>query len=262
MTARHPTWVQGSFSELAAHGGDTGHHADGWGLAAYEGLDARLVREAAPAARSPCARLLASGDLHSPLVVAHVRRATRGAVTLANTQPFARQLGGRMHVFAHNGDLPGIADDPYFAPGFHRPVGDTDSEVAFGALLRRLEALYTGGPAPDPARRRDLVVELAEHLRPLGPANFLYADGEYLFAHGHRRHQADGTIRAPGLHLLQRHCRAGGHLELTGLTLGAGGDEQSVTLVASVPLSEHEAWRPLAEGEVVALWAGEVVDLG
>ena len=262
MSARHPTWVKGSFTELAAHGGGTGHHADGWGLAAYDALDARLVREAAPAAHSACARLLASGDLHSSLVLAHVRRATRGALTLANTQPFARQLGGRMHVFAHNGNLPGIADDPFFAPGFHRPVGDTDSEVAFCALLRRLEDLYAGEAAPAPALRLARVAELAARLRPLGPANFLYSDGEYLFAHGHRRHQADGTLRAPGLHLLQRHCRAGGQLSLEGLSLAAGDAEQAVSLVASVPLSEGEAWRPLAEGEVVALRAGEVVDLG
>ena len=40
----------------------------------------------------------------------------------------------------------------------------------------------------------------------LGPANFIYADGDVLFAHAHRRMQADGTIAAPGLWRLNRRC--------------------------------------------------------
>lgn len=49
----------------------------------------------------------------------------------------------------------------------------------------------------------------AAELRRLGPANFMQADGQALFAHGHRRWQpATGRIAPPGLHLLTRHCAA------------------------------------------------------
>ena len=44
MSSRHPATVTLSLSELLRHGGDTGPHADGWGIAYYEGGDARLVR--------------------------------------------------------------------------------------------------------------------------------------------------------------------------------------------------------------------------
>lgn len=60
---------------------------------------------------------------------------TQGARLLRNSQPFARELGGRIHLFAHNGMLPGIEDDELFATRrFHR-VGDTDSEQAFWVQL-------------------------------------------------------------------------------------------------------------------------------
>ena len=68
------------------------------------------------------------------LAISHIRCATRWAVALSNTQPFARELAGRMHVFAHNGDLPGIERTGTLAFDRYRPVGTTNSEHAFCAL--------------------------------------------------------------------------------------------------------------------------------
>ena len=51
-----------------------------------------------------------------------------------------------------------------------------------------------------------LLAAFAAELRVLGRANYLYADGDALFAHGHRRIQpARGRIEPPGLWTLQRH---------------------------------------------------------
>ncbi|MDP2370573.1 hypothetical protein [Rhodoferax sp.] len=45
-----------------------------------------------------------------------------------------------------------------------------------------------------------MVAQFAADLRPLGPANFLYADAEVLFAHGNRCiHPVSGWIEPPGL---------------------------------------------------------------
>ncbi len=44
----------------------------------------------------------------SEIVIAHIRRASFGPVELRNTHPFRREFGGRVHTFAHNGDLPGL----------------------------------------------------------------------------------------------------------------------------------------------------------
>jgi predicted glutamine amidotransferase len=187
--------------------------------------------------------------------MSHLRHATQGEVSLRNTQPFVRELGGRMHLFAHNGHLPGIEGRLAGQWGRFRPIGSTDSEIAFCVLLERLIPLWAGSE-PTLSGRLAVVAHLAEQLRELGPANFLYSDGELLFAHGHRRIQRDGSTGSPGLHLLNRECAVDrGALAAAGVLLG---DPQSVALVASVPLT-LEAWRPFGEGEIVVVRGGAVV---
>jgi glutamine amidotransferase len=105
--------------------------------------------------------------------------------------------------------------------------------------------------------RLAVVADFAAELRKLGPANFLYADGDALFAHGHRRIQADGRVEPPGLYLLTRLCHAQNQpLQAHGVCVDD--DFQQIVLLASVPLSE-ESWQPLTEGETVAVAAGEVL---
>lgn len=255
MSARHPATVQMSLEEFSRHGGLSGPHKDGWGIAWYDERDVRLVKEARPAADSACVRFMQSTPFATTLTVSHVRRATRGAVALRNCQPFVREMGGTWHCFAHNGDLTGIdAALPIPSQG-HRPVGETDSEIAFCALLERLRPLWSGSSRPSLASRREVVEAFAAPLRDLGPANFLYADGEALFAHGDRRHQDDGTVRPPGLWTLSRRCAAGGELASPGLRIETPGTPQDVVLFASVPLTD-ESWVPLSSGEVMVAVAG------
>jgi len=244
MSARVPTSLSSSLAELARHGGETGPHRDGWGVAYMRDGDAFLVREPDAAAGSELLAFLQQHDSPSALVIAHIRRATQGARLLRNTQPFERELGGHVHLFAHNGMLPGIERSRLRARA-NRPIGDTDSEHAFCALLDRLRPLWMRGK-PGLSDRFHEVDRFATELRTLGPANFLYSDGELIFAHGHRRRADDGEIKAPGLHVLCRQC-----VEPTAVT-------QQVALVASVPLTA-EAWRPLAEGEVIVLHEGRVI---
>lgn len=245
MSALHPTSIHASLRELARHGGETGPHRDGWGVAYMQEGDAFVVREPDAAHGSELLDFLQRRDPSSDLVIAHVRRATQGPRLLRNTQPFARELGGRTHLFAHNGMLPGIERDRRFRARWARPVGDTDSEHAFCALLDRMRPLWDRG-TPSLRDRLDEVVAFADDLRALGPANFLYSDGEVIFAHGHRRRSDAGAIEPPGLHVLCRSC----------IEHGA----QQVALVASVPLT-GERWRPLAEGEVIVLHAGRVIEV-
>jgi glutamine amidotransferase len=244
MSARTPTDLHASLAELARHGGDTGPHRDGWGVAYMQDGDAFLVREPTAAYGSELLGFVQQRDPKSTLVLAHVRRATQGACLLRNTQPFERELGGRAHLFAHNGMLPGI-ERSHMRARWNRPIGDTDSEHAFCALLDRLRPLWDHG-VPDLEDRFDEVVAFAAELRTFGPANFLYSDGDLIIAHGHRRRTNDGRIEPPGLHVLCRQCVDG------------PGAAQDIALVASVPLTS-EPWRPLAEGEVIALREGRVI---
>ncbi len=257
ISSREPTRVSLSLRRLAVRGAPGGTLADGWGVACYDGGDVRVMREPEPAGASPwLERALEAGRPHSRIVVAHIRHATQGDVSLANTQPFVRELGGRMHVFAHNGMLPEIERKIQLSGRF-RPVGGTDSEYAFCVLLDRLAPSWRG-ETPSLEERRDVFERFGAEMRALGPANFLYSDGEALFAHSHRRKQNHGAIAPPGLHILTRACAGDSDaMQEAGVEIGAPLGPQSLVLFASVPLSE-EAWKPLDEGEVVAVVAGTV----
>ena len=256
MSALFPTTVRLSLDELARHGGGSGPHRDGWGVAFTQEGDALVVREPGAANDSACLAFLQRQEIRSPLVIAHIRRATQGSPLLRNTQPFTRELGGRVHVFAHNGMLPGIETDARFSNRRFRRIGDTDSEHAFCALLDRLAPAW-GVATPSLDSRLVEVAAFAEELCELGPANFLYYDGDALFAHGHRRRSATGEIRPPGLYVLCRSCAGSADgVPLSGVALGPAGSQQ-VALLASVPLSS-EPWVPLREGEIVVLREGRV----
>lgn len=257
MCARQPARVSFSLQRFAARGGLAGKTLDGWGIALYDGPDVRICREPEPANDSPWMSFIESRHRPSSIVMSHIRHATLGAVSLANTQPFVREAGGRMHGFAHNGKLADTVALDAEARRF-RPLGETDSELAACVLFQRVGELWRAGH-PSPAERIALLAEFAAGLRPLGPANFLYSDGELLVAHGHRRTQASGRIEPPGLWVLERACPAEQDArQHAGVHIEDGAAQQSVVLFASVPLT-GEPWRALDEGQVVAVANGSII---
>jgi len=258
MSSRLPAAVTFSLETLARHAGGERPSCDGWGVAFYDGPDARVLREPKAAYQNPWVDFIEKHGPQSKLVLSHIRHASTGAKRLANTHPFSRALGGCLHTFAHNGNVKEIFERRGFSIGRHQPIGDTDSERAFCALLARLEPLWAGLAAPGIAARYDIVAAFAAELKPLGPANFLYTDGEVLFAFGDRRQQKDGRFVAPGLHVLTRHC--GGLPCESGIDgVSIESQEQTILLIASVPLT-NEAWRPLGEGELLMVRHGEIIE--
>lgn len=259
LSSNHPIDVTLSLDVLARRGGDTGPHRDGWGIGYFEGNDVRLIKDTQAAANSEWVGFVQRHRLRSRTVLSHIRKATQGDVSFANTQPFVRELAGRTHVFAHNGKLPGIEGAMALAERGYRPLGETDSEHAFCLLLERLAPLWWDSTGIPPAQERLAAVRrFAAAIAPMGPANFLYSDGDLVFAHGNRRTQApNGEIRPPGLHWLCRQCEAESALEVPGVNIR--GRDQSVALIASVPLTE-ERWRPFEEGQVLCVRDGLVVD--
>ena len=258
-SSSQPAKINLSLTEFAQHGGRTGPHKDGWGIAYYDGGDIRLVKDTRRASESPWAEFVEGQGLAAKTVIGHIRNATTGKVAIANTHPFARELGGRMHVFAHNGVVEGVLNGG-MPLGRFRPVGTTDSEYAFCAMLQEVEDLWirTDG-VPDLQKRMDILESFAERLRGFGPANFLYADGETLFAHSHERLQEDGTRRPPGIHLLRHTFRSDDDgLEGGGIEVESNDRGETVIVLASVPLTE-EAWTPLAPGTLLAMESGAIV---
>ena len=141
MSSRRPAQLNFSLETLAAHSAGGSTTRDGWGDAFYQGNDAELYREPLAASDSPLVRFLQSHGPSTTLAISHIRHATRRVLGLSNTQPFSRELTGRAHVFAHNGDLAGIEHSENLEFDRYRPVGTTDSEHAFCALLERMHLL-------------------------------------------------------------------------------------------------------------------------
>lgn len=251
-----PTTATETLQRFAARSGVDGRTLDGWGITLFEGRDARSYREPEPASASRWLEFIGARGIPTRIMIAHIRHATRGAVALGNTQPFVREIGGRVHCFAHNGHLEAVDRHARMLTTF-RPVGDTDSEIAACTLFDRMAQLWSAGETPALCDRMEVFARFAAQMRSLGPANFLYSDGIALFAHGHRRRQANGDIAAPGLWRLRRNRCATRQVPRQDTAPGqTSALTQNQTLFASVPLDEGD-WEPLCEGEVLAVEEGE-----
>jgi glutamine amidotransferase len=179
MECNVPTDIVFSFTGFALRGGKTGPHADGWGVALYEGRFARSFLEPQPACESPLADFIRKNPMKTLLAIAHVRQKTRGASTVENTHPFKRVLWGRHWVFAHNGTLPLIRRRRLTT---ELPIGRTDSEHAFCWMIEQLRAAFPGGYPRDVRALWRTIADLGGELGADGKLNFLLGDGRHLFA--------------------------------------------------------------------------------
>ena len=111
---------------------------DGWGIALYPDQKAvQVIKEHIPAASSKLSEFLSTYErLCSRIFIAHVRKASLGAVTYSNSHPFSRELRGRDYAFAHNGTIRSVRR---FSLGRFKPVGKTDSEHLFCHILSFIE---------------------------------------------------------------------------------------------------------------------------
>lgn len=251
MNCNVPTDICFSFSGFHHRGGRTDEHADGWGIAFYEGPGCRLFIDTKPAADSPVAALVRSYPIHSLNVIAHIRKATVGDVALENTHPFMREMWGRYWTLAHNGTLKGFS--PRFNGRYRRyhPVGRTDSELAFCYLLETLRRLFPGGQPELPELSRTLAETTAE-LSAFGEFNYLLSNGEVLFAHCAKR-LAYVVRQAPftKAHLVDEDYA----VDFSQLTTPA----DRVAVIATVPLTDNEAWTTMEPGELLLFRDGAPV---
>ena len=238
MNCNTPTDVTFSFAGLAQRGGRTDHHADGWGIAFFEGRGARLFVDSAPAADSPVAELIRRYPIKSRNVISHIRKATVGAVQLENCHPFVRELWGRYWVFAHNGDLKDYAPRLH---GHFRPVGGTDSEQAFCWLMQELAKAHASVPPVGELTRTlaELVPQVARH----GTFNMLLSNGEALWAHASTKL----------CYVVRQHPFASARLSDEDLAVNFAEHttpDDRVAVVATTPLTCDEAWTPFQPGQL------------
>jgi predicted glutamine amidotransferase len=241
MNCNVPKDIIFSFSGFAQRACE---HADGFGIAFFEGRGVRCFVDAQAANASPVADLIKAYPIRSTDVVAHIRKATVGRVALENCHPFTRELWGRYWVFAHNGDLKD------YHPRLHatfKPVGDTDSERAFCWLMQEMAKSHASLPSPEELTRT--LKELVTHVSAFGTFNFLLSNGEALWAHGTTKlHYVvrDRSLPQPRLQ------DADMTVDFSPLTQG----EDRVALIATEPLTTNETWVPFEPGQLIAFVDG------
>ena len=179
MNSNKPAGVGFSFAGFAERGGRTAEHSDGWGIAFHEAGGCHLIVDHLASIDSPLAEALKRSGRTARNVVAHIRKATQGATSLANSHPFTRILWGRTWSFAHNGNLAGF-DPP--RDQFYAAAGETDSERAFCHLMADLRTRF-GDQAPSHGALFDAVAATAARIAGHCSFNFILSNGEFMFAH-------------------------------------------------------------------------------
>lgn len=252
MNSHLPASLTVGFTGFTRRGGETDHHSDGWGVAFFEsdseapGKGVRHFVDKMSAVSSPIANMLRQYPIKSHNVVAHVRKATIGDVSLENCHPFVRELWGRYWVFAHNGDLRN------FEPKLHgnfQPVGSTDSERAFCWLLQELNKSHVGVPSIDELNcsLQDLVPHIARH----GTFNFLLSNGQALWAHASTqlcyltREFPFGEVQLKDAEM---------RIDMAELN----GRDDRLSLVVTEPLTTNEPWVHMTRGELISMVDGRV----
>ncbi|MBU6950513.1 class II glutamine amidotransferase [Hahella sp. HN01] len=246
MSANAPTDICFSWTGLMFRGGQTGPHKDGWGIAFYEGKGLREFRDPNPSATSEIARFISQYPIKSRTVISHIRQANVGDISLENTHPFIRELGGYYWCFAHNGQLKSYQDLPL---GRFRPVGETDSEHAFCWLLEDVASGCNDFNSLECLGGR--LYRNCLELTSRGVFNMLFTNSEYLFAYCSTKlywitRQApfgcasleDGEIRVN----FEEHTNP----------------TDKVTMIVTEPLTVDEEWRQMRPGELIAFRDGAV----
>ncbi|MCA1246852.1 class II glutamine amidotransferase [Massilia sp. MS-15] len=239
MNCNVPTDIVFSFTGFAHRGGRTDTHHDGWGIAFFEGRGVRHFVDHQAAIASPIAELIKRYPIKSTNVIAHIRKATQGSIALENCHPFVRELWGRYWVFAHNGDLKEFA--PQLSGPF-RPVGTTDSELAFCWLMQNLHAQF-GDVAPALPALRAALERLVPQVAAHGTFNMMLSDGTALFTH----------CSTKLCYIVRQYPFAAAHLADEDLSVDFSEvttPNDRVAIIVTEPLTKNETWIPFAPGEL------------
>jgi predicted glutamine amidotransferase len=209
-------------------------NVDGSGIGFFDSAGAPVVDKQPEAAFSDEEFIHEAKQAESSTFVAHVRWATAGGRTVANTHPFT--MHGR--IMAHNGglgELPRLEEEL----GSYRSLvqGDTDSERYFALITKETDA--RGGDVG--AGIAAAAAWIAAHL-PVSSLNAVVAAPGELWA-----------LRYPAqhaLHILERPAGQGLHVRSTTSSVHVPDLAPSV-VVASEQMDGETGWRMLAAGELV-----------
>jgi len=232
---------------------------DGWGLGYYPAGEpsAAILKEPAPPQASMRSQLaLAWEQVASSVFVLHIRAATWGGLSDANTQPFSRTWGRRDWLMAHAGSLD---RKPTEVPGPFEPVGSTDTEAIFCGLLNRFVEYGWRSIADFDL---DIVTEWFGALNEVGELTMCLTDGRDLLVHADRRGAPLhlGVLAPP----YERIAFGDADLDVDLTRRGAKSRKGAVVCTEQLSARDGDAqravqWRQLAPGTLLVIREGAVV---
>jgi transglutaminase-like putative cysteine protease/predicted glutamine amidotransferase len=228
---------------------------DGWGIGYYPGGEpaASVLKEPAPPSGSIRSELVKAWEhLESSIFLLHVRRATWGAISDANTQPFLRAWGRRDWLFGHAGSLLHRLQLRPGAP--FEPVGATDTELIFCELMNRFaEKGWKSIGDADPRTLLEWLGSVNDH----GNLTCVLTDGHDVAVYADR--ESAGIWLWEVLPPYDRLTLGDGELVVD---LGKRGVKSRKGVVASShPLQvngEDQEWRAVPPGQLVILRQGAI----
>lgn len=247
MNCNVPTDICFSFTGFQARGGLTDVHQDGWGIAFFEGKGVRQFLDPQPSAHSKIAELVRSYPIKSKNVVAHIRKATQGIVSLENTHPFMRELWGHYWIFAHNGNILNFSPT---LDGSFVPVGNTDSEKVFCWFMQELRKRH-GNTYPGAEQLFSSITELSKEAGKYGEFNFLMSNGSLLLAH----------CSTNLTYIVRKAPFATARLKDQDMTVDFSSvttSQDRVAIIATTPLTDDEQWTTLEPGTLWLFEEGQV----
>jgi len=229
-----------------SHRGDKNPH--GWGIARYEGKACQVFKEPIKVQSSQLAAFIRDYDAFiSTIFISHVRDASRGNQTLQNTHPFVRVFRSRDLVCAHNGTIKEPLDS---TPLDFQPVGETDSEVLFCALLTSLSQAQISF---DEFQKIEKVLR---GFNELGTMNLLFSEGDHLYCYrdkdGH-----NGLCRTERISPFKRVSLQDEDWDIDLAEENQPGQRGFV--IASHPLTKNEQWIDFTPGALGVFKDGQLV---
>lgn len=248
----------------------------------------RTFHDSLPCAQSPIAEMVSSYPIKTLNMMAHIRYATQGAVSLENVHPFTREMWGIQWTFAHNGEVPKFTipknpqeenSNPYhnnssFAGGggtttnnipmlgsckqaIYHPVGDTDSEAVFCAMLNALRAEFTTLPTLPVLYEaiQRLCSEIVRGDEEKTIFNFLLGCGQFTMFAFSWPGSRDGSTVWNGLHYLVR-WPPFATAKLADVDYAVdfsetNGANDRVAIIATKPLTTNEKWKEFKKGQLL-----------
>lgn len=199
-------------------------HPDGWGIATFHGGGVTVEKEMLRAIDSGYLQKRLSAPVTEPLLLAHIRKASVGALELGNCHPFVKYDGsGRRWTLIHNGTIfRGERLEQYAMVQY----GSTDSERILLYIIEQMQRLERGlgRPATDSERFACLDDAIAA-IAPGNKVNLIIYDGVQMYVHANMEASLYWLIRPEAV------------------------------MVSTRPLSDED-WQPVPLSTLIALGSG------